>query len=246
MMGRRSASLLRVVLGTLAVCAMGLGAWTLLTVRPGGDVRTEDQNHDGRPDVWRAYDRHGRLARVAVDTNFDGRSDVQEFYEAGALVRRVSDRDFNDQIDLVQDFDARTRQSIRSIEDVDFDGTADLLTLYQDGQPVFSKQASPVHRISIPPAAVPAAAPARSADDQLAPLDDPFRGDLAVKAVPGQTGPDDCVELAASCGILTARTQIPEPRSSSSCAADARISNLRTGFVEPYAPRGPPPATLSA
>src|SRR4051812_13950053 len=77
-MRRPSALLLFSVLCALSVCALGAGAWPW---RPGGDVLTEDQNHDGRPDVWRAYDHQGRLARIALDTNFDGRSDVQEFYE---------------------------------------------------------------------------------------------------------------------------------------------------------------------
>src|SRR4249920_1079341 len=119
-MRRLSYRLLLAGLCTLS-CAAAVALWT---GRPGRDVRTEDQNHDGRPDVWRAYDRHGHLARVAVDTNFDGRSDVQEFYEDGALVRRESDRDFNDRVDLVQEFDAKTAESMRSVVDVDFDGTA--------------------------------------------------------------------------------------------------------------------------
>ena len=106
-----------------------------------GHVRTADQNGDGRLDIWRTYDRHGRLTQVAIDTNFDGRADVQEYYERGALVRRESDRDFNDRIDLVQEFDPTTRERARSVIDVDFDGSADLLVLFQSGQPVFSKWA---------------------------------------------------------------------------------------------------------
>ena len=101
-------------------------------------VRTEDQNRDGQPDVWREYDGLGRLAGVLVDTNFDGRSDVHEYYDDdGALVRRESDRDFNDRVDLVQEFDAKTRERARSVVDTDFDGTADLLVLFQGGKPVW-------------------------------------------------------------------------------------------------------------
>src|ERR1700729_2648150 len=106
---------------------------------PAGYIRTEDHNGDGRPDVWRAYDRNGQLFEVAVDTNFDGRSDVHEYYERGTLVRRESDRDFNDRVDLIEEFDPATREQLRSLEDVDDDGIADLLVLFQGGQPVFRK-----------------------------------------------------------------------------------------------------------
>src|SRR5258708_5901630 len=94
------------------------------------------------PDVWRSYTRDGRIASVAVDTNFDGRSDVQEFYQDGALVRRESDRDFNDRVDLVQEFDQTTQQIVRSVVDVNSDGVADLLVLFQDGRPVYTKSAA--------------------------------------------------------------------------------------------------------
>src|SRR5580765_2076236 len=125
----------------ISICVVVCAAAASLSWWARGDVRAEDQNHDGRPDVWRAYDRQGRLASVALDTNFDGRSDVQEYYERGALVRRESDRNFNDRVDLVQEFDATTREALRSVVDVDFDGTADLLVVFQGGQPVFSKWA---------------------------------------------------------------------------------------------------------
>ena len=94
------------------VCALAavISLWTRAR-----DVRTDDQNRDGRPDVWRVYDHQGQLTAVAVDTNFDGRSDVHEDLQGGALVRRESDRDFNDRVDLVQEFDATTREAVRSV-----------------------------------------------------------------------------------------------------------------------------------
>src|ERR1700730_5796243 len=93
---------LRPLVGTLwaVACAAAVAA----SLRPpAGAVRTEDQNGDGRPDVWRVYDRQGQLSEMAVDTNFDGRSDVHEYYEHSELVRRESDRDFNGRVDLVQE-----------------------------------------------------------------------------------------------------------------------------------------------
>src|ERR1700733_5200776 len=88
---RRFRHLLAVILSVL-VCA----AVAAVSPRSSlGFLRTEDRDGDGRPDVWRTYDRQGRLSEVAIDTNFDGRSDVREFYERSFLVRRESDRDFN-------------------------------------------------------------------------------------------------------------------------------------------------------
>src|SRR4029077_17187245 len=104
----------------------------------GGDVRSADRNGDGRADTWNMYDREGQGSQGSIDTNFDGRADVPERYERGALVRRELDRDFNDRVDLVQEFDPTTHEYARSVTDVDFDGTADLLVLFQGGRPVFS------------------------------------------------------------------------------------------------------------
>src|SRR5215467_2254269 len=166
------------VLGVLLCTTAGLiSLWF-----SSGSTRTEDLNRDGRPDVWRAYGRDGRIASVAVDTNFDGRSDVEEQYENGVLVRRQTDRDFDDQIDLVQDFDPRTRQIVRSLTDVNADGVADLLVLFQNGSPVFSKWMSAGARDRLPETLVARAAAPRS-NQPLAALHDPFSGDMTFKAV---------------------------------------------------------------
>jgi hypothetical protein len=61
-------------------------------------VVPDDLNHDGRPDIWRVYDVNNRVAEVIRDTNLDGQPDVREYYDKGVVVRRESDRDFNNQI----------------------------------------------------------------------------------------------------------------------------------------------------
>jgi hypothetical protein len=85
---------------------------------------------------------HGDLVERHLDTNGDGRADVVEYYANGVLLRRDSDRDFNGVTDLVEDFDAQTQQRVRLIVDQDYDGTADLLLLFRDGQAVVSERAS--------------------------------------------------------------------------------------------------------
>src|SRR6266404_6134581 len=108
----------RSLVAGLCALACAVGAATFLWPA-GRDVRTGDENRDGRPDIWRVYDRDGQLSQVDVDANFDGRADVREYYEHGALVRRESDRNFNDRIDLIQQFDSGTHELARTIEDVD-------------------------------------------------------------------------------------------------------------------------------
>jgi len=183
----------------LSLCALASGAVALAPLwQAAAYVRAEDRNGDGRPDIWRTYDRLGRVSDVTVDTNFDGRSDVHEYYERGALVRRESDRDFNDRIDLVQEFDPTTLEQVRSIVDTDFDGTADLLVLFQDGKPVFSTSAHLVAPLAMNAGAAPdAGAWPRAARGQLVPLKNPFRGDLAVQA--GHAGAGFDVTAGTAC-----------------------------------------------
>ena len=230
----------------VSLCALACAAAATMSLwAPGPDVRTEDQNRDGRPDVWRVYDRQGQLAQVAVDTNFDGRSDVHEYYQGSALVRRESDRDFNDRVDLVQEFDPTTREPIRSVVDVDFDGTADLLVLFQGGQPVFSRWAHPVPAADVrADAALHAAASPRTADDQLAPLEDPFRADLAVRAVHLVAASGDYVGLSTSGGLPASCTAITSPLAVSSDASGSICSDLSSAKVVQYSPRGPPVSPL--
>ena len=144
-------------------------------------VSTDDRNGDGRPDVWWTYDRQGRVVEKAVDSNFDGRSDVREYYLGGQLVRRESDRNFDDRIDLVEDFDATTHQHTRSVADSDFDGTADLLVLFKDNRPVFSKQ---VPRWVRGRTAKGRLIAARRGDAPLAQFADPFTGDITLRIAP--------------------------------------------------------------
>ena len=233
-------SLAAVVCAWSCATAVAVSLWP-----PGADVRTEDLNRDGRPDVWRLYDGDRQLARVSVDTNFDGRSDVHEYYEGSALVRRESDRDFNDRVDLVQEFNPATGEHERSVVDVDFDGTADLLVLFQDGQPVFSKWTHPATPAAgNADAALHAEGSPRTADDQLAPLEDPFRTDLAMRAVRTVAGTGDYVGLSTSGGLPASRTAISCPIAVSSDASGSGCSDSSTAAIAQYSPRGPPVSHL--
>jgi len=230
-----------VLLGLWASVLAFLPAALLSLLSAGAVVSTEDRNADGRPDVWRHFDRQGHIASVSFDTNFDGQSDVREFYTAGLLVRRDSDRNFNNQVDLIQEFDSETQDPLRAISDVDFDGQADEQVLFAYGQAAFVEYAST-------PQASDAAFQqenAVSSDDDhsasgLAALADPFAAELAVRAlragevqhvdavppdssVASVEGPDSCVVDRPGVGI-----------------SPILIAHLSARPHAQHSPRGPP------
>jgi hypothetical protein len=207
-----------------------------------GYVRTEDRNGDGRPDVWRVYDRDGRLREVGIDTNFDGRSDVREYYDRGALIRRESDRNFNDQVDLVEDFDPITHDHTRSVIDLDFDGTADRLELFADGRSVFSKQldsSSPAFARAGGRSAL-VGVTVRTGDDPLVSLFDPFSGDTAVGAAKAAADGGSFVGLASSGGLPASPSDAVSAPMPSSGFRAVVPSAVALTTVSPRALRGPP------
>jgi hypothetical protein len=223
----------------VAVCALICSMVALLAWRPLSAVRAEDRNRDGRPDLWRSFDGRGQVARVAVDTNFDGRSDVEEFYEAGALVRRQADRDFNDRVDLVQNFDPASRHIVRSLTDVDADGVADLLVLFQEGEPVYAKWAEWLAADSAPqPSAFQIVDGRRVDGDPLAPLTDPFSGDLAIKTNRGLVASPDFTP-SAPVGMLEHGQEGSALRRAPHLAV-AHVCDLATAHFGTCSPRAPP------
>jgi hypothetical protein len=229
----------------VSVCAIACaGVTAMLLWSLAGHVHTADRNGDGRLDIWHIYDRHGHPSRVVIDTNFDGRADVHEYFERGAFVRRESDRDFNDRIDLVQEFDPTTREHARSLIDVDFDGSADLFVLFQGGQPVLSKWAHKDTRVPLrADSTLHHSASPRTARRQLAPLRNPFGGHVAVRGVRVAAARHDCVGLSSSGGLPTVRTVVASPLAVSSNASESQ-SDLSSATLLQHSPRGPPVSHL--
>jgi hypothetical protein len=189
--------------------------------------------------VWRTYDRQGQLAEVAIDTNFDGRSDIHEYYQRGTLVRRESDRNFDNRVDLVQLFDSTTHDEVRDVEDVDYDGTADRLVLFQGGRSVFSKWARPGRpAVRIDTAGLLP----RTADDPLEPLADPFQTDLAIRAVRVVGGSGDGVGLSTFGGLPVAGLEFLENLTPSPVSARPALGTHRSPLIDLHSSRGPPPS----
>lgn len=214
------------------VCMIALTAGAVVQSWPVGPrLRAEDRDGDGRPDVWRIYDQQGQLVEIDLDTNRDGRPDVQEHYRHGVLVRRESDRNFNGQIDLVEEFGSPGVEPVRELIDVDYDGSADLLILFQNGRPVAVKEAP---KAVSAPAQTRAAAPARGV---LIALLNPFANDNTFQGVVPTADP--WVGLAPSTAVAAAAPSVDAPASVSVSivAAPDRLSSIRPTV---RSPRGPP------
>jgi hypothetical protein len=223
------------------LCVVACATVAAVDVWPGSrPVRTEDHNGDGRPDIWRRYDSRGQLAEIDVDSNFDGSPDIEEYYERGVLVRRESDRNFNGQADLVEEFDAETHAQTRSVIDIDYDGTADLLVLFRDGRPVFSERTWSPKRVGLPTTSSPGIH--QGGAGHLARLMDPFESDTAVRATHTASGADDYVGLSTSGGLPCAPVTTAG-RMSASARLVAR--NVQPDALKPLLRRSPraPPAS---
>jgi hypothetical protein len=196
-------------------------------------MQSEDTNHDGRPDVWRYYDSRGVLARVSIDSNFDGRPDREEQYRNGSLTRRETDRNFDQRVDLIEEFDPSTHEHLKSVVDADFDGRADLLVLFQDGRPVHSEWAAPLAQVP-----APSAGPRAPSADGLLALADPFASAAAL-AVPRSTESLDEIAVAVD-GLVVHPVNLvgdasPRPDRVSSVSFAPRAD----AFL-PASPRAPP------
>jgi hypothetical protein len=185
------------------------------------------------------------VVSVARDTNFDGRADVTEYYQRGALVRRESDRDFNDRIDLVQHFDPVSHEEVRAVTDLNADGVADLLFLFQDGRAVYAKLAPSVRRGERRPAAARAVArQARTGRTPLAPLDDPFSDDLALRAVRVTAAAGDVLGPDAQFALPDVRGQ-PAGATVASRVCPSEVVSTSSPAVAFASPRGPPPSLFT-
>ncbi|HYM22940.1 MAG TPA: hypothetical protein VEU08_07020 [Vicinamibacterales bacterium] len=221
---------------TALLCVLCCAALSAAQLWPRTSVRTADKNGDGRADTWSHFDSRGELIEVEVDSNFDGAPDIAEFYERGALVRRETDRNFNGQTDLVEEFDAQTHDRTRSVVDIDYDGTADLLVLFSDGRPVFSKR-MPAPGTTNP---VGPAAAARTADARLVRLIDPFESDTALRRTPAPENDDGGAGLLSSGGVSPPPiASVIAPDAVSPLAPrDGRVA--RTAARRSGSPRAPP------
>ena len=231
----------RRIISILCILASATASTVSLPLKA-GSIGTEDRNRDGRPDSWRIHDVSGKLAQVATDTNFDGRTDQNKYYVDDQLVRRELDRNFDEVADLVEHFDEATQEPVRSIIDVDFDGTADLLVLLQDGRPVFEESADsePTHRPRLGNLAAPI--PNRHAALSLASLIDIFRTDTAIRGESVQPATESVAGMLQAARLTVCPLKVITPVIATSSLLELGSGAIPTRPVAPSSTRGPPPA----
>lgn len=224
------------------LCAVACVATVPLSLAPSAIFEcTEDRNGDGQPDVWHHYDARGSVIRVAIDSNFDGRSDRHEKYVDGTLIQRQSDRNFDDRIDLVENFDGITHQHIRSVIDVGFDGSADLLVLFQDGRPVFSKWELPRNVVGDADGFKSDSKGASKVFSwQLASLADPFGGELAVRSRARSTLDESVFGAVSTFAMPLRSTELAGLAPSASILKSQAVPHKPLDVLSSSSLRGPP------
>src|SRR6478672_4806268 len=107
-------------LTALILCLGSIAGILGLTVRwnTSGVVLTEASNQDGQPEVWESHPDVDESV-VTLDTNLDGRPDERLHYRNGDLVTLEADSDFDNRVDIVEEFDPITHEVVRSLIDVD-------------------------------------------------------------------------------------------------------------------------------
>lgn len=179
--------------------------------------------------VWRSYDAHSQVVEIDLDTNADGRPDVEEYFSHGALLRRDSDRNFDGRVDLIEEFDAVTRQKVRSLVDDDYDGVADRLLLFRNGAIVFSER-----RTARPIA--PAQAPR---GNRIAALLDPFSADTTFRTHLPLAPSQPWVGVSGSVGLTVALVAVPATLACLPRTVDPAHAPGGTDLTI-RSPRGPP------
>lgn len=123
----------------LGIFALGLltgiaGTWLLLTLPASPNrVRYQDNNGDGKPDVWEQY-RGGLPREIRLDRNFDGKVDeVKELDNHGRVVSAREDNDFDGRMETTISYHNGEPALMRV--DSDGDNRVDTEIHFRDGLP---------------------------------------------------------------------------------------------------------------
>jgi hypothetical protein len=121
------------------------------------------------------------------------------------------------------------------VVDLDYDGTADELLLFQGTHVAFVKRAS--HN------GLAGGAPTREApgvSTRLRPLDDPFRGDLVVQPGDAPAGPSSVFDLSITGGLPTTNRTVVCILVPASKVPGGPLDLIGTTEFGAASPRGPP------
>ena len=104
-----------------------------------GEIKTEDKNNDGRPDMWIYYEKE-KPVKIESDRNYDGNPDLWILYgEKGTRTTQV-DLNFDGRPDMYSYY--QYGQRIKLEIDSDYDGKLDQINEYVDGRLVKMQKAN--------------------------------------------------------------------------------------------------------
>jgi hypothetical protein len=97
------------------------------------DIKKEDKNKDGKPDVWVYYDDNKRPVKIESDRNYDGKLDLWVSYGEKGQRRTEIDLNFDGRPDMYSYY--QDGQRVKLEIDIDYDGKLDQVNEYnKDGR----------------------------------------------------------------------------------------------------------------
>lgn len=94
------------------------------------EIKKEDKNNDGKPDMWTYYDDNKRPVRIESDRNYDAKLDLWIFYGEKGQRQTQIDLNFDDRPDMYSYY--KYGQRVKLEIDIDYDGKLDQVNEYRD------------------------------------------------------------------------------------------------------------------
>jgi hypothetical protein len=92
------------------------------------DIKKEDKNKDGKPDMWVYYDDNKKLVKMESDRNYDGNIDFWVSYGEKGQRRTEIDLNFDAKPDMHSYY--QDGQRVKLEVDIDYDGKLDQINDY--------------------------------------------------------------------------------------------------------------------
>jgi hypothetical protein len=99
-----------------------------------GEIKKEDKNNDGKPDMWLYYDDNNRPVKIESDRDYDGKLDFWITYGEKGQRKTEIDLNFDGRADMYTYY--QYGQRVKLEIDTDYDGKFDQISEYRDGKTV--------------------------------------------------------------------------------------------------------------
>jgi len=96
------------------------------------EIKKEDKNNDGKPDMWIYYDDNKRPVKIESDRNYDGKLDLWISYGKKGQRRTGIDLNFDGRPDMYSYY--QYSQRVKLEIDFDYDGNLDQINKYMDNK----------------------------------------------------------------------------------------------------------------